>query len=260
VYALLVGEGGAKLWSATSSDEESEHEDVPDTPMDDSDSDDGSESDGEIIGSNQRNYPLLHDEFAKVVIVKYGKSHFPAVLTSIINVHVPASKTALSKQLKITKIAHQQILYYFACASKPESYQLIPSRRITHIEDVYTIKALRCSPDLIRQAKIFRAQHLAYHARIMNCGPPPTQGSIDEQVQPEEGSIDKQIRPIKVQSLLMQLSDAHESSHIIQDPSPPTGKEIHANEKLLATRDEKDGKPLENVSTLIQDFNREANV
>jgi hypothetical protein len=131
----VLGKGGAKRGIATSSEEESDHEDisepeVSDTPLDESDSDDESENYGEIVGSNQRNHPLLHDEFTKVVIIECGKSHFPAVLTSIANVHVPASKIALTNQLKITKRAKQQIVYYFACAPKPESYQLIPSRRI----------------------------------------------------------------------------------------------------------------------------------
>ena len=126
---------------------ESDHEDEPDTPLDESGTDD--ESDGEIVGSNQRNHPLLQDELAEVVVVKCGTSHFPAVMTSITYVHVPASKAALSQQLKVTNRAQQKIVYYFSCASKPQYYQLVPSKHITPIADIYTIKALRCIPDLI---------------------------------------------------------------------------------------------------------------
>ena len=79
---------------------ESDHEDEPNTPLDESGT--NNESDGEVFGSNQRNHPLLHDKLAEAVAVKCGTSHFTAVMTSITNVHVPATKAALSKQLKVT--------------------------------------------------------------------------------------------------------------------------------------------------------------
>jgi hypothetical protein len=84
----VPGNGGAERWSAASSDEESDHEDELDTPLDESDTDDESESEGEIVDNNQRNHPLLQDELAKVVVVKCGKSHYPAVMTPITYVHV----------------------------------------------------------------------------------------------------------------------------------------------------------------------------
>jgi hypothetical protein len=94
--------------------------------------------------------------------------------------HLPAAKTTLTRQLNCAKRAHQQIVYYFSSPNKPQEYELVPSKYISPIADIHDIKTLKCNSDHVQQAEIFRAQHMAYHARTMQCKSLPEMDMEDE--------------------------------------------------------------------------------
>jgi hypothetical protein len=89
----------------------------------------------------------------------------------------------LSQQLNCAKRAHQQVVYYFSSANKPQEYELVPSKYISPIADIHGIKTLKCNLGHIRQAEIFRAQHTAYHARTVKCMSLPEMDVEDKQKQ-----------------------------------------------------------------------------
>jgi hypothetical protein len=231
----------ASLFSESDQEEESidsyqEEESI--TPLDDSDTDDG--SDGEIFCNNQRKHPLLHVESAEVVAVKCGALHFTAVLTSIEHVHLPAAKITLSKQLNCAKRAQQKIVYYFSSPTKPQQYQLISSRYISPISDIYDINALRCNPDHIQQAEIFRAQHRAYHASTMECNSLPAMDAVDEHKQ------------VFTEQLLSQTPGSEALSLPAHGSSPSVVYQIPTVEHIIATRHASDTQQLTHIEYLVK--------
>jgi hypothetical protein len=232
------GAGARSPFSQAALMSESDQKEESITPLDESGTDD--ESDGEIFSNNQRKHRLLHDRSAEVVAVKRGTLHFTAVMTSIKRVHVPATQTTLSKQLSVTKRAQQKIVYYFACPTKSQNYQLVSSKYISPIADIYTIKALKCNPDHIQQAEIFRAQRLAYHASTVECNSLPTMDSMDEH------------KWAFTEQLPFQPPDEEELSHKEHDLSLSAVYQIPIVENILATRHEQDAQPLKHVEYLVK--------
>ena len=206
-------------------------------PMDESDTDD---SDGEIFGNNQRDHPLLHVESAEVVVVKCKTKHFTAVLVSVEHVHIPDAQTTLSEQLNCTRRAQQQVVYYFSSADKPQEYELVSSIHISPIADIDDIKALKCNHDHIQQAKIFRAQHMAYHARTVKCKSLPEIDVEDEQKQ-------------ETTTQLLSQNSAAEAPLIAEiGPSSYVIYQIPTVEHILATRQVTDTQQLMHVEYLVK--------
>ena len=207
-------------------------------PMDESDTDDDSE--GEIFGNNQREHPLLNVESAKVVAVKRKALHFTAVLISIEHVHLPAAKTTLSRQLNCAKRAQQQIVYYFSSPTKPQEYELVPSKYISPIAHIHDIKTLKCNPDHIKQAEIFRAQHMAYHARTMQCKSLPEMDTEDEHKQ------------ATAEQLLSQNQGAQALPLPALGPFPCVIYQIPTVEHIIATRQITDTQQLPHLEYLVK--------